>query len=267
MLFLYNLPSAEMGALIVAATLAIALAGYALFRCFFPVRLDAEQRGMTIAMMSAVTTINSLLVAFSAISVWASYEAASDNVAAEAACATELSHDLASFRTPRALTARHDLGIYLQRVVHDEWPLMQQHARSDTGTEAAFDTMFAAVNQIEPSDDREHVLLAEVLTRVNEMVKYRQRRLQDLDSAMPVTLWGVMLIASGMSLVLLYALPGTRFNVVLVSIWATTLGLAFFFVLAVDRPFAGEVSVGSEPMQRALATLIVEDPRRANPPT
>jgi hypothetical protein len=98
-------------------------------------------------------------------------------------------------------------------------------------------------------------------------VKYRQRRLQDLDSAMPVTLWGVMLLASGMSLVLLYALPGTRFNVVLVSIWAITLGLAFFFVLAVDRPFAGEVSVGSEPMQRALATLIAENPGQAGPPT
>jgi len=267
MLFLYNLPSAEMGALIVAATLIVALAGYALIRSFFPVRLDAEQRGMTIAMMSAVTTINSLLVAFSAISVWSSYQAASDNVAAEAACATELSHDLAAFHAGQAYTARHDLGVYLQRVVRDEWPLMQQHASSDAGTEAAFDSMFAAVNQIEPSGDREHVLLSEVLTRVNEMVKYRQRRLQDLDSAMPVTLWGVMLLASGMSLVLLYALPGTRFNVVLVSIWAITLGLAFFFVLAVDRPFAGEVSVGSEPMQRALATLIAENPGQAGPPT
>lgn len=267
MLFLYNLPSAEMGALIVAATLAVALAGYGLFRCFFRVRLDAEQRGLTIAMMSAVTTINSLLVAFSAISVWGSYEAASDNVAAEAACATELFHDLASFRSERAYAARHDLGIYLQRVVRDEWPLMQQHASADAGTQAAFDTMFTAVNQIEPSDDREHVLLSEVLTRVNEMVKYRQRRLQDLDSAMPVTLWGIVLLASGISLVLLYPLPGTRFNVVLVSIWAITLGLAFFFVLAVDRPFAGEVSVGSEPMQRALATLIAEEPGRASPPT
>ena len=67
-------------------------------------------------------------------------------------------------------------------------------------------------------------------------------------AAVPGTLWGVMLIASGLSLLLLYALPATRFHMALVGVWATTLGLAFFFVLAVDRPFAGEVSVSAAPL-------------------
>ncbi|MGT2434317.1 hypothetical protein ACU4HD_46880 [Cupriavidus basilensis] len=64
MLFLYNIPAWAMGAVIVFATLFVALGGYALFRRAFPVTLDAEQRNMAIAMMTAVTTINSLLVAF-----------------------------------------------------------------------------------------------------------------------------------------------------------------------------------------------------------
>ncbi|KVD01723.1 DUF4239 domain-containing protein [Burkholderia ubonensis] len=257
MLFLYNIPAAAMGALIVAATLAAALLGYAAFRRVLPARIDAEQRGMIVAMLSAVTTINSLLVAFSAVSVWSSYQAATDTVAAEAACATELSRDLAAFRVAGtgADAARRALADYLARVVDDEWPQMQQHGRADPRAEAAFDRMFAAINRVTPADERERVLLAQAMARANEMVKYRQARLQNLESAMPGTLWAVMLVSSSLSLLLLYALPGTRFNVGLVSIWAVTLGLAFFFVLAVDRPFAGEVSVSAAPIRRALDGL------------
>ncbi|KVM67284.1 hypothetical protein WJ61_26595 [Burkholderia ubonensis] len=257
MLFLYNIPAAAMGALIVAATLATALLGYAAFRRVLPARIDAEQRGMIVAMLSAVTTINSLLVAFSAVSVWSSYQAATDTVAAEAACATELSRDLAAFRVAGAGAdaARRALADYLARVVDDEWPQMQQHGRADPRAEAAFDRMFAAINRVTPADERERVLLAQAMARANEMVKYRQARLQNLESAMPGTLWAVMLVSSSLSLLLLYALPGTRFNVGLVSIWAVTLGLAFFFVLAVDRPFAGEVSVSAAPIRRALDGL------------
>ncbi|OJA92806.1 bestrophin-like domain [Burkholderia ubonensis] len=257
MLFLYNIPAAAMGALIVAATLAAALLGYAAFRRVLPARIDAEQRGMIVAMLSAVTTINSLLVAFSAVSVWSSYQAATDTVAAEAACATELSRDLAAFRVAGtgADAARRALADYLARVVDDEWPQMQQHGRADPRAEAAFDRMFAAINRVTPADERERVLLAQAMARANEMVKYRQARLQNLESAMPGTLWAVMLVSSSLSLLLLYALPGTRFNVGLVSIWAVTLGLAFFFVLAVDRPFAGEVSVSAAPIRHALDGL------------
>ncbi|MDR6448859.1 hypothetical protein J2794_004990 [Paraburkholderia terricola] len=259
MLFLYNLPAAVMGMLVVGATLVAALAGYLLFRRCFPIRLDAEQRGMTVAMMSAVTTINSLLVAFAAVTVWGTYDAAAGTVAAEAACATELARDLASFGKPDARAARRELIVYMEHVVRDEWPQMQQHARADAATEAAFSRMFATTNRITPTGDRERALLTEVLARVNEMTKLREHRLQALDVAMPATLWGVMLIASALSLVLLYVLPATRFHFGLVTIWATTLGLAFFFVLAVDRPFAGEVSVSPAPLRHAIETLAAED--------
>ena len=147
MLFLYNLPSILMGALVVGTTLVVALLGYALFRRLCPVRLDAEQRGMTVAMMSAVTTINSLLVAFAAITVWGAYDSAAGIVSAEAACANELAADLASFGRPDADSARGALVIYLRRVVQDEWPQMQQHARPDPATTVAFDAMFEAANR------------------------------------------------------------------------------------------------------------------------
>ena len=89
MLLLYNLPTFCMAAIVVGATLAAALLGYVIFRRCAPIELNAEQRAMTISMVSVITTINSLLVAFAAISVWDAYNDANRTVAAEAACAGE----------------------------------------------------------------------------------------------------------------------------------------------------------------------------------
>ncbi|WP_244136959.1 DUF4239 domain-containing protein [Burkholderia pyrrocinia] len=264
MLFLYNWPSWLMGLFIVTATVAAALAGYALFRRIAPVDLHPEQRAMAITMVSVITTINSLLVAFSAISVWDAYNSAERTVDAEATAAGELSRDLAAFGDPVADAASGALRAYLDGVVRYEWPTMQQHASADAQAAARFDRLFDMANRIEPRSERQRVLLGEVLARVNEMAKHREQRLLTLDVAMPATLWGVVLLASVVSFLLLYILPGTRFNIALVSSWALTLGLAFFFVLAVDRPFAGEVSVKPEPL-RAIVAAIDAQAQRTGP--
>lgn len=256
MLFLYNLPSVLMAAFVVGLTVACALIGYVLFRRLLPILLDAEQRTMTLSMVAVIATINSLIVAFAAINVWDAYNDADRTVAAEAACAGELARDLAAFGSPAADLTGRALRRYVDSVVDSEWPIMQQEARPDPQTERLFDAMFDAANRIEPANARQTSLLNEVLARTNEMVKHRERRILTLDVAMPATLWGVMLALSSLSFALLYLLPVTPFHVALVSSWAMTLGLAFFFVLAVDRPFAGNVSVRSAPFQQTLVALI-----------
>jgi hypothetical protein len=263
MLFLYNWPSWLMGLAIVSATVAAALAGYALFRRLAPVDLLPEQRAMAITMVSVITTINSLLVAFSAISVWDAYNSAERTVDAEATAAGELSRDLAAFGDPVADAASGALRAYLDGVVRYEWPKMQQRASADAQAAARFDRLFDMANRIEPRSERQRVLLGEVLARVNEMAKHREQRLLTLDVAMPATLWGVVVLASVVSFLLLYILPGTRFHIALVTSWALTLGLAFFFVLAVDRPFAGEVSVKPEPLRVIVAAMDAQAERTA----
>ncbi len=256
MLFLYNLPSFVMAAIVVGTTVICVLLGYGLFRLCWPVQLDADEKAMTISMVSVITTINSLLVAFAAISVWQAYDDAARTVVAEAACAGELAHDLDTMKLPAADAANRALRLYVDRVVHQEWPMMQQQSRSDPDTDKQFNVMFNAANRIDPSTPRQDSLLQEVLARVNEMAKFRQQRILTLSDAIPATLWGVILVVSALSFGLLYALPANRFHMILISVWATTLGLSFFFILVVDRPFAGEVSVSAAPLQQTAMDLI-----------
>ncbi|GAB3254348.1 bestrophin-like domain [Chitinimonas naiadis] len=254
--FLYNIPSAAMATIVAGSTLAIVMGGYAIATRFKLVLLDPEQRAMMISMVSIITTINSLIVAFAAISVWDAYNDADRTVAAEATCAGELARDLSAFNSPAADVAGRALRAYMEHVIHKEWPVMQQESRQDPETENLFEAMFDAANYIAPTDTRQTVLLGEILARTNEMVKHRQQRILTLDISMPATLWAVMLVVSALSFLLLYALPPTAFHKLLIGSWGLTLGLTFFFVLAVDRPFAGEVSVSPEPFQKTINGLV-----------
>lgn len=256
MLFLYNLPSYCMGLIVVGTTVLVVFVGYSVFSRLGLVHADPEQRAMALSMVSIITTINSLLVAFAAVSVWDAYNDADRTVAAEAACAGELARDLAAFDSATASKAGNALQYYLESVIRDEWPTMQQHLQPAPETETAFNRLFDIANDINPTTPRQTVLLNEVLKRTNEMAKLRQQRLLTLEVSMPGTLWAVMLIASGLSFLLLYLFPPTPFYVGLISTWSTTLGLAFFFVLAVDRPYAGEVSVSSSPYRKTIDQLV-----------
>ncbi len=254
-LFLYNLPIGLMGLIVVGSTLTVALAGYAIAIRVALIRLDPEQRSLAFTMMSVITTMNSLLIALAAVNVWEAYNEAGSISTDEAACARELALDLAGFDSQDAKAAIDALHDYLASVVHDEWPVMQQQLRPHPDTERHFTTVVRRATQLRPASARQEILLGEIFTRVNELAKLRQHRLLSLDVSMPGTLWAVILVVSVISFMLLYALPPNPYHIGLIACWAVTLGLMLFFVLAVDRPYAGEISVSSEPYRATLRLL------------
>ncbi|KPC52575.1 bestrophin-like domain [Amantichitinum ursilacus] len=253
--FLYNLSGVLAGLLVVCATVLAALLGFALVRRLRLSHPDAEQRAMTLTMVSIISTINSLLLAFAAVNVLDAYDSTKRIVAAEAACAGELARDLAAFDANPADLAASTLHDYLLRVATAEWPVMEHEARADPSTERLFGVLFDQTTRLTPTTPRQTALLSEILMRLNELAKCRQQRLLSLEAHLPVTLWVVMLAVSALSFAVLYTLPGTHFNTFLIAGWAATLGLAFFFVLAVDRPFNGAVRVSNLPFTLTLDEL------------
>jgi len=255
-LYLYNIPSVFMALIIVGGTVFCAFFGYAIATRFIHIEVDEERRSLAVTMVSIITTIQSLLVAFAAVSVWSTFNDADRIVSAEAISASELAHDLAAFESPVANATGSALRNYLEQVIQVEWQIMQRELRPDSEAERRFNTMLDSAKRITPATSRQTVLLGEILARVHEMVMYRQQRLLALSVSMPATLWAVILIVTALSFMLLYVLPPTPFHIGLIGTWAATLGLTFFFILAVDRPFAGEISVSADAYRRAIDSLI-----------
>jgi hypothetical protein len=58
-----------------------------------------------------------------------------------------------------------------------------------------------------------------------------------------------------LTFVIIYALPITRFNVVMIALLASSIGLVFFFLVAMDHPFAGRDGVTSDPFVTAIYSM------------
>jgi hypothetical protein len=253
-LVLYHLPNWLLGVVITGTWIVIALAGYALFRRLVRHEFDADERALAVALLAVIATVNSLLLAFSAVSVWESFAAADEAVHGEANTITELSQDLAVFDSPESTTARELLRTYTRLVVSEEWAAMQA-GRVDNAAWDAFNAMFRSVGALEPDTPRHSALMPEIWARTNELLKHRRERLYTSEAQVPNTLWLVVVVGTVMTICTIYVLPPTRFNTVVVASVAGAMGLVFFFVVAMDRPFAGNESISPAPFEGALFNM------------
>jgi uncharacterized membrane protein YraQ (UPF0718 family) len=204
--------------------------------------------------LAVVATINSLLLAFSAVSVWESYGAADQAVVEEANTIGALARDLAVFESPQAVKARTLLRHYAQMVIADEWPSMQQ-GNADVATWTLFDQTFRSIASLELDTPRHATLMNEIFQRMNELLKQRRTRLYTASSEVPGTLWAVVLIGTALSMATTFVLPPTRFNMLMVGALALSIGLVFYFIVAMDRPFAGKESISVAPFQSAIDNM------------
>lgn len=253
-LWLYELPNWLLGALITLGWVAIGVGGHALCHKFLRVSFSEPDKNLAIALLAVVATVNSLLLAFSAVSVWEAFGSADKAVRSEATTIAELGRDLAVFGSAESRQARERLKAYARAVVTKEWPAMQNEQTS-LPTWDAFDGLFRAVGDMRPATLHEMALMPEIWARINELVKFRYSRLEAGQGQVPGTLWAVVFLGTLLTLVPTYVLPRTAFNRTAIGLLSLTMGLVFFFVAAMDRPFVGKESVASASIEMSLRNM------------
>jgi hypothetical protein len=251
---LYNLHDLLLGVLICGIWGLTGVAGYLAFHRMCRTLFTESERGLALAVLGVVATVNSLLLAFAAVSVWDSYKEAERAVRGEAVAIGALGRDLAIFNTAESMSTRSLLRAYGQSVLEKEWAVMQGAQPSDA-TWTAFDLMFRAVGRLDPVAPREVALMREIWARTDELVKYRRERLYASEAHVPTVLWVVIAIGTLLTIATTYVFPRTASNMTAVGLMSVSLGLVFFFIVAMDRPFAGTQNMGPEPIASALSRM------------
>jgi len=255
MLWIYDYPNFLVGLFIVGLMVGVALGGHRLFRQLVPWDCTEESNALALGMLAIVAMMLSLLLAFSSISVWEAYSSAEAAVTAEAGVSGELVRDLAVYGGPKAAAAREAVREYLREVIDSEWPAMAKGGHSEEAAHK-FNAIFRAETLLEPRTSREEIMLGEIWSKTNELNLHRRGRLNAAKgSAMPTALWGTLMLGILINFVLFYLLPVKSFNDLLQGLYAGMLGLTLFFIIAMDRPFAGKVSVSPMPAEEALVSM------------
>jgi Protein of unknown function (DUF4239) len=257
-LFLYDLPNWLLGLVVTGGWVAAGAGGHALLHGVRPIEVSEGDRNLALTLLGVVATVNSLLVAFAAIAVWETYSDANQAVSAETTAMVQLAHDLSTYDTAGSQAAQQQLKAYARAVVDREWPAMRKDELENNAWQA-FDQLFRAVGKLEPATPREVALMPQIWSRANELVKFRRDRLDAMADGVPATLWIVVVLGTALTLVGTWVLPRTRFNQLAIAMLSCAMGLMFFFMVAMDRPFAGAEGIDPEPFEAVLRNMAAWD--------
>jgi hypothetical protein len=250
----YDLPNWLLGLLIVGATTSSAIGAFVLYKRRVADPPRESHLGVAMVVLPIVATVHSLLLAFAAVSVWEAYSNAESAVVEEADVVGQLARDLAVFGSPESVRARGLLRDYTKSVVEVEWPELRE-GKSVEGTWEMLDDMFRAVGQMEPDTPRREALLPEILSKTNELVKLRRDRIYSSGSHIPGILWTVALVGAMLTLGIAFVWPADRFHVAMIGALAFSVGLVFFLLVALDKPFAGQEGIAPAPFESALFNM------------
>lgn len=255
MLWLYNLPNWLVCTLFIGALSGAALGGHRLWHRLGLPQYDEEYRGLAMGMLGVVAMVLSLLLAFSSVSVWEAYSGAEAAAANEASVSDELVRDLSVYGGPAAQSAREAVRTYLGSVIKEEWPALAAGGDSEA-TALKFDAIFHRAAAITPRGAREEILLDEIWDKANELNIHRRARLASAGgSAVPGALWGTIVLCLLFNFLLFFGMPATRAAGFLLGLYSATLALLLFFIVAMDRPFTGAVSVTPAAYENALEDM------------
>ncbi|MBA3670244.1 MAG: DUF4239 domain-containing protein [Sphingomonas sp.] len=244
--FFYELPIWLSTILVLGSALALGLASSTGIRALFRVRTTREETDIAINLMQVVAAYIGILLAFAAVEVWQDFADAQTAVHQEAATGSELYRDLATYGAD-AQAARGELRAYVASVVRDEWPLLRE-GHGSKSTDTALARLFQEFGKIRPHDDRDSAIYAEAFSKLNDLVVLRRNRLIDSQAGIPAVLWLVGFAGSILMISFTSAFAAGRYNLLMISGISLTLGLVFLFILTVDKPFKGQVSIDSSEM-------------------
>ncbi len=259
--FLFDLPLAVTGPAIVGSLCLFAIRGLLLVRrrVLPRLRVHVEDSEFSGSLVQCVMVFYGLAVALIAVNVSQTYSDVSRTVSQEATSVASLYRDVSCYPEPIRPRLQQELRDYLDYVIHKAWPL-QQRGQMPGGAVELMDRFQKILTRFEPSTEGQKLLHGETLRAYNQVIQARRLRLDAVGTKLPTVMWAVIVVGAviGLSATFFFKVADARLHGILVTLLAAFMGLIIFMILALDRPFRGDLGIGPEPYQLIYDQLMVE---------
>jgi hypothetical protein len=106
----------------------------------------------------------------------------------------------------------------------------------------------------------QQIVHAETIHQLNMFTEARRARLQAVNTGIPAILWTVVILGAGVAIFLMWMLDMKLIpHFILSGVVSFYLATLIALVAAMDYPFRGEVSVGADPYQMVLDTVMAPE--------
>lgn len=267
LLRLYDLPIWEMVALITGAFLLVNFLGSIFIRPFLRliVRNQYGANDLISYLLGAHGVYFGILLGLLSLAAYENFNKAETQVTQEAASLSGLYRVFSGYPEPARAELRQLLREYARSVISEDWPAQRRREIPRGGTELVT-RIQTVLYAFEPKTAGQELLHGQALSSFNDLRDFRRLRLYSVTSGIPQLLWYVVLIGAITSMVLFWMLD-MKFlpHLLLGGISNFFLATLIAFVVAMDNPFLGEVSISSSPFEQIYDQLMVpqapESPR------
>ncbi|MBL8821646.1 MAG: DUF4239 domain-containing protein [Planctomycetia bacterium] len=257
--WLYDYPNEVMAGIITGTFVAFYWIGCILIRPIL--RLFARTRGSNEIVgyiLSCFGVFYGLLVGLIAVAAYQNYTQVETTVQKEATALTALFYDVSAYPDPFGQNLRWLLRDYNRYVIKYAWPL-QRKGIIPKGGIARVNAFQQKLLEFEPKTKGEEIIHAEALHQFNVFLEYRTQRLQSVTTNIPAVMWYVVIVGAMVNLAFVWLLD-MKFltQLILGGLLAFFLGTMISLIVALDNPFRGDLSIGTDAFQN-VAQIMMEE--------
>jgi hypothetical protein len=257
--FLFGLPLIVTGPALIALLVGTSLLGLRWFRKHRIPRLHFGEGDVefSAAMLASIMVFYGLAAALTAVQVWEVYEKVKEITEREASSLGVLYRNVSEYPEPTRSVLREELRAYTQQLIHESWPLQRRGTIPTEGVHS-MDELQSTIMSFEPVTEMQKALALETLASYGRMLEARRMRLDSVHRRLPSVMWLVIVLGAFISLVSSYYFPvhDARVHAAQVGLLAAFIGLVIFIILALDRPYDGDLGLKSEPYEIVYEQLM-----------
>jgi hypothetical protein len=201
--------------------------------------------------LQVLATMYAILVAFVVVDEYTQLRAAQTQISDKAAALSTLFENSRAFPTPEGDLVRTRTLDYARAFTRVTIPHLGEEASPDATTDRALESLFHAIQGVEPSTQSERAAYDAMLSSVDSIVHTRSELVSAAKSTVPLTLL-VLLFVIGLMVMAVAAQLDTRHHrshVLLMSALALVVWMTLALVVSLDYPFNGVIRVSDAPVR------------------
>jgi hypothetical protein len=257
------LPTWLLGVIVIGGTILLTVVVARLLRKYVSSVHTEEHNEIVGFIFATVGVVYAVLLALVVFSVWESYAAAEQATAREAGTAIAIYRDTRMFPPATQSAIQRRLRTYVTVVLDDEWRTMAYGNPSPRAL-SALGALYNEYDALKPTSPWQVVTHQEALSRLGDLSTERSLRILSSKAALPGIFWIVLVFGAIITLacaVLLYV-ENASVHLVLCGLLAALISSLLFLILALDRPFSGDVHIPKDSFE--YAAQIMKIPKTAH---
>jgi hypothetical protein len=252
--WIHNLPVPLMALAIFAFTYLLAIIIFAAVSTLATGERARSFQAISPGMLPVLGIIFGLFVAFTAAQVWNDNDRASAAVSREASSLRAVTLLAAGMPSEQAGRLHDLIRGYIEHTAKVEWPMMARQKASLSAAPAALVEALQVAVSMTSQGPGQQTVQREIIGALGSALDARRQRIIVSEAEVNSVKWGSLYLQAICELlVIAFVHCGNRLaSGIAMGLFATGVAVSVLLIVAHDRPFTGQISIGPEPLLQIM---------------